>query len=75
MDTNYFVDEGDRNVTLTILVRGGANQCNKTEWALKYTIRNISAQCEHSHETCTWMEYFIDTNNTNIIYMYSFEGL
>ena len=47
--TNYFVNEGDRNVILTILVRGGANECNSTEWSLDYTIQSISAQCEQLH--------------------------
>ena len=57
MDTNYSVNEGDGSVTVTILVRGGTNQCNQTQWVLKHTIRNISAQCEHLRETCTWMVY------------------
>lgn len=51
-------------MTLAILVRGGANQCNKTEWALNYTIRKSSAQREHLHETyrpaIEGMEYFYD---------------
>ena len=36
--TNYFVNEGDRNVTLTVLMRGGVNECNSTEWSLNYIV-------------------------------------
>lgn len=39
-------------MVLPVLVRGGANQCNKMEWVLNYTIRNISAQREYLLETC-----------------------
>ena len=45
-NTKYSVDEGDPAVTLTVGVRGGKNRCNKTEWMLYYSIRNVSAQCE-----------------------------
>ena len=45
------MNEGNHSVVLTILVRGGTNICNKTEWTL---YQNISAQCEHLHEIHTW---------------------
>ena len=52
MDTNYFVNEGDCNLTLIILVRGGTNRCNKAEWSLNYAIQSVSAQCEQVHNYC-----------------------
>ena len=53
-DTNYFVNEGDRNVTLTVVVRGGTNRCNKTEWSLNYAIKSVSAQCEQTIIVSKW---------------------
>ena len=43
-DGSHTVAESGGSVTLPVLVRGGRNRCNKTEWSLKYIIRNISAQ-------------------------------
>ena len=45
-DGSYMIPEGGGSVTLPVLVRGGRNGCNKTEWSLYYVIRNISAQCK-----------------------------
>ena len=45
--TNFVVNEDDGHVMLSVYVRGGTNRCNKMEWSLNYTIRNISAQREH----------------------------
>ena len=40
------MNEADGSAILTVRIRGGGNQCNKTEWALNYTIQDVSAQRE-----------------------------
>ena len=40
------MDEADGSAILTVRIRGGGNQCNKTEWTLNYTVWSVSAQCE-----------------------------
>ena len=43
------MNEAGGSAILFVRIRGGGNQCNKTEWALNYTVRDVSAQCEQYH--------------------------
>ena len=40
------MNEAGGSAILTVRIRGGENRCNKTEWALNYTVQGVSAQCE-----------------------------
>lgn len=51
-DTEFSLNEGDGNVTLTIRVRGGTTQCNETDWIVSFNITPESAQCKSESTFC-----------------------
>ena len=46
-NNEYIVNESGGTVTLTVLVRGGDNQCNQTGWMLYLNLTAVSAQCKN----------------------------
>ena len=45
--TEYSVNEGDSNVTLTIRVRGETTQCKEEEWMVHFSTISTFAQCKN----------------------------
>ena len=41
----YFVNETDGNVTLTVSTSGRTTQCSETEWMILLNTKDASAQC------------------------------
>ena len=58
-NNQYIVNESGGNVTLTMGVRGGANQCNESGWMVYLNLTSLSAQCKEFNAVCFLNLYFV----------------